>query len=215
MKATSIGPIALGVLIGGGGMFLYTHNTREESAKLTEKVLAIPAPASSENHRASTASSPIQVPVPAQAPAPTENKPVDASNVPIPLRYEFDAVMRKYPGNAQLHTKLEQEPRDPVWAQATEDAFRNFFQGNPEMARYGIPEIDCRTSICEIRLIAFNADKTTDWMPVAFKSSSSPRPKDGFPFGFASDEQNGVTAVIFHVGFAGRPGTLIKSPPTQ
>jgi hypothetical protein len=75
------------------------------------------------------------------------------ANVPpalMPIRPEFEAVFRENPMLANSHAAMEREPRDEAWAVAMEDA-------NADLNRYGIPSAECRSTRCEIQMLAYGA----------------------------------------------------------
>lgn len=201
MKAVKIGLFAIGVLVVGV-LTLYltrasetrTWATPETAAKVHDApadLLPTPSPGPDELGSAQAASS--------------EEIPIEESRTTIPVSREFDRIFgyQRPGGNTgssiKLHEKLEQERRDPEWAAETEQVYRNFIHGSTDLHSRGVvPEIDCRATLCELRLIASGADKDTDWAKLLL---SMPWPPGGSPVNFDWDYQGGVTAVIVHVMF--------------
>ena len=146
---------------------------------------------------------------PTQAPAPiSEVKPVHLVIDAVPMRPEFDILLARNVNIRTGHSKLERQPRDPAWAAETESAFRAFLLSSPSFSRYGIdPQVDCRTSFCEVRMLAYGAEKDTKWHYLIEEpgSPNAPRPAKAFAGVIDWEEKDGVTAVYFLVSFRNRP----------
>ncbi len=216
MKPASIGIFAAGVLSGIGMSILYRHLGHVQSPPVTEESVKTPISPS-----IATGEDPH---VPSASPIdeePALNEPINTLGTPVKVSREFDRMLSTdRPGGAsvdtiRMHARLEKEPRDPIWAAATEAAYLNFFQGKPELLRYGTPEVDCRMSMCELRLVVASGDKNIDWGQLMTRPGTLPPPEGGLPLVFDRDEHDGITATMVHTFFRDRPGNLVKSPPRE
>lgn len=228
MKAANIGLLAIVIAaLAGAGFFTYFSQDREaQSTGLATRPVLIPAPR--EGSRELSGLPPAQLvernsippslpEEPTPAPAPGVESPVDASIKTIPVSHEFEAIFTKYSSFARLHAELEQQPLDLDWAPATEEAFRNHLQGIPELSRYGIfPEVDCRTSLCELRLVAYGADKGTDWSQVLLQVNQGQQQRGTFHWVEGGiplvtwEEQDGATAIVIQTRFPKRPDSKVN-----
>ncbi len=86
----------------------------------------------------------------ATTPAPVNNNP------PPPLGREFEPFL-KMPLLKGPHDQFEREPREEPWATLMEGKWQTAFAANPELLAYGTPEVYCRTTRCEVRLVAFKS----------------------------------------------------------
>ena len=83
---------------------------------------------------------------------PLARMPVQEAPVPIPVTPEIERLMGS--NAVELHTELERESYDPVWAPNMEVAFYNFVADRPELLPpEGTKTIQCRTTICEIQIV--------------------------------------------------------------
>jgi len=92
-------------------------------------------------------------------------------------------------------------PLDPNWTAPAENVFLDYLARQPGLVRYGFPEVDCRASICEVKLTAFGANERTAeyWMSSIREGISDYRWADAwFITGFTTEEQNGGTAVSWY-----------------
>jgi hypothetical protein len=126
----------------------------------------------------------------------------------VPTGPEFDVLFKKDINMRIWHSKLEKQPRDAIWATEMEEALRRHFLVHPDFAGYGVnPEVHCRTSLCEVRMLAYGADKGANWADLRDKpgSQSAPWPAKAFAGVINWDERDGETAVYFNVAFRNRP----------
>lgn len=80
---------------------------------------------------------------------------------PIYLPPEFNQLMEDSLV-LRHHEELQREPVDQAWSKPTESSFQNFFDSRPEIIdTYGTPTITCRTSGCEVALLAYGVDTAT------------------------------------------------------
>jgi hypothetical protein len=161
----------------------------------------------------------VEAAPPTEVPESSENDKVDLPIVAIPVYPEFDRLLsNQRPGRhskevVAMHAKLEREPRDAAWATEMEDALRKFYMGKPELRRYGvIPQVDCRTSTCEVRMLAFSADDF-DLELTMEKPGSAPWPTGAVLLVADFDKRETATAFIIQVGFPKRPG--FGPPPRE
>lgn len=138
----------------------------------------------------------------------------DPSLVAIPVRQEFKPMLRRSIEMTTMHAELESQPRDPTWASATEKAYRLYFsEGKPELLRYGMTsEIECRTNMCEVRLLAYGADKAMNWYRLLEKPGLYPSPTGSVPVVVNWDEHDGVTAIFIITKFQNRTSSNIEPP---
>ena len=69
-------------------------------------------------------------------------------------------------GDAQvLHGMLEEEVREELWAAPMEQELYNyFFQNSPDLAdNFGVPNVLCRTTICEVQAIGYGQGSLDAW----------------------------------------------------
>ena len=112
------------------------------------------------------------VPMPAVTPSSADSTEAASSSLPaalpaVPLSFEpeFSQILknpRKFTTDiylAKMHTAMESEGRDLEWATATERQWRESYANNPEALRYGSPTIECRSTYCEIRIVAYGVDE--------------------------------------------------------
>lgn len=205
MKAVNSGLLAIGVLVVSGFTLYSTRGSEKPTSPKEQPIKA---------HSIAKASPAVSI-------APSRSAPPDpaphgdgaqaqASPSVIPVSREFDRIFRNQrPGAStastiKMHAKIEQQRRDPDWASQTEQAYRNYFQGQPDLLVYGSPEVNCRETLCELRLVAHGADKATEWTKILMKPGSMPWPAGGIPVVVNWDYQGGVTAVIVHTMFQRR-----------
>lgn len=62
-----------------------------------------------------------------------------------------------------MRAGFEGEVRDAEWATAVEGQWRDFYAGKPEIAKFGPPMVECKATICEIRVNATSGEKSTTW----------------------------------------------------
>jgi len=67
-------------------------------------------------------------------------------------------------GMWNLHSMLEREPRDAVWADEMERQFSTYFASKSELGRsFGQPSVICRTHFCEIQAIGYGPRAFDAW----------------------------------------------------
>src|SRR5690606_15964398 len=205
---THIGLFAISVLAAAGLTLYFTHGNWEQPAARNPSpvMLQTPSPSSFSPRD----SSPVASAPPSQVPVSGEKKQYDPPIVAIPVYPEFDRLLSNTrPGRQSkeviaMHAKLERQARDPAWADEMEEALRKFYLETPELSRYGVsPQVDCRTSDCEVRMLAY-ADETTNWKQILIsgkleKPGSSAWSAEGFAAVTDLDERDGVTAIIVQV----------------
>ena len=92
-------------------------------------------------------------------------------------------------------------PLDANWSAAAENVFLDYLARQPGLMRYGFPEVDCRASICEVKLTAFGANERTAeyWMRSIREGIGDFRWTDAWLItGFTRAEQNGGTALSWY-----------------
>lgn len=113
----------------------------------------------------------------------------------------------RYDVAASLHKLKEEESRDPAWASIVEDHFAAHFATSAELAPYGQPVVECKTSICEVRLSTDRVGDDIDWRSIL----TTPRPHlnadQGKPHSvnMSWDRQDGTSAVVLHVVYDRAP----------
>lgn len=130
----------------------------------------------------------------------------------MPIRPEFEPVFRENPILAYVHSAMAAEPRDEVWAAGMEDSYKRAFASNIDLNRYGVPSAECRSTRCEIQMLAYGAPEMAreqwgnllgkglmDAPAVNVDSSVGAIPTN---FWFGSKVVEGTTALVFHVSFA-------------
>jgi len=75
-----------------------------------------------------------------------------------------------------LHGMLEQEAREELWAVPMEQELYNyFFENSPELAdNFGVPNVVCRTSICEVQAIGYGQGSLDAWLAATSGLDSQP-----------------------------------------
>jgi len=82
-----------------------------------------------------------------------------------------------------------------------EEQWRRYYEGKPELLRYGTPEIHCGRTLCEIRMLAYSVPEKADWLALLSGSGANPMPKEGIPNGVDLIQDNGVTAVAAYIRY--------------
>lgn len=82
--------------------------------------------------------------------------------VPIPTPSEFASIppTKVYWHHDQwqkLHSQIEREPIDAAWASPMEVVLKNAFSESQEITRHGTPTINCRTTMCQVQMMAYGA----------------------------------------------------------
>jgi hypothetical protein len=98
-----------------------------------------------------------------------------------------------------IHSKFLKDSRDEVAATALEESWRRYYAAKPEVAQYGVPEVQCRRELCEVRLLAAAPIRAEDSMALMTGSSAAASQKapNGYYAGDVRQEE-GVTAIIFY-----------------
>jgi hypothetical protein len=97
-----------------------------------------------------------------------------------------------------LHDKIVAEPRDSDWALNAERDWIRFYSGKPEVLSMGEPKIFCRSTMCEVRLLAkghstqFDSVDLEDLMTAR---GNAPRPCGAFRV-VARDDTDEAMAVV-------------------
>jgi hypothetical protein len=120
---------------------------------------------------------------------------------PIPVAAGLEELVKTREGN-YFHADIEREPLDPLWGPVTEAKFLDFFSQKPEVMRYGVPEINCRSVTCEIQYAGYGLGsmETTDWIQF-FESGMRDLPwAEGFSrVGVVTGEQDGVSTALWYL----------------
>lgn len=154
----------LGVLIAAGAMYA-TRKDRESSLEATAPLQTDIATLQPESRLASD--DVTLEPPQTDASAGSEATPLptfeDAGHSGI--RPEFNALFDRNPAIAAQYQAFEKEPRDPAWASSLEAALQQVISSNPAVTRFGQPEIECRSTRCVVRLLAYGASDVPlgDW----------------------------------------------------
>src|SRR5690606_41008443 len=99
---------------------------------------------------------------------------------------------------SQLHTMIERESVDAAWASTMEQGWTRYLLQKREIVELGgRPTVTCRSTICEIQLVAYGG-KDLDWSKIVLSSGLSEQPwaKGIAPLGVLLGEDNGVTSVL-------------------
>jgi hypothetical protein len=137
--------------------------------------------------------------------------PVAASpgSIATPYPSEFQRILEnrrpgyRYESIADLHKKFAHQDRDPDWANEAEDKFRNHFAESSQIIPYGQPTVECKTSMCEVRLSTDRAGPDTDWQRIVTPPRPDPQ-SDSYSisgFGMATDELDGKNSVVLIVTY--------------
>lgn len=157
-----------------------------------------------------------------RTPKSESSRPDSETGEAVPLRPEFEDLFRNNPYLSAAHTALEQEPRDELWASGSEAKFRVAFAGNHELQGYGQPIVECRSSRCEVKLLAYGAthlshDEWTSLIAQGLIRDSTGRPVPAplqSPVGitFGTIETNGASVVVINFQFARETPESTSSP---
>lgn len=214
MKSSTVGLIVVSALVLGG-VTLYALRGTNEQPHASESTSTL-APVSDSLRLGTSAEPLLQEAEQTQAAVPVQAEVIEAAVVPIPVSQEFDRIFKNQnpgantAGTIRMHARLESQARDQDWAATTENGFRDFYTGKPELHLYRTPEVDCRTSICEVRLLAYGSSKDADyWYQLVSKPGAIPMPAGAMPLVLAWDPQEGMTAVIVHMMFS-RPDIEVE-----
>jgi hypothetical protein len=143
-----------GVLAVGIAVFFLAHDDETPVAPADST-----SPASIENSGARTVilDAPISAPT-----APTGDTQSSSSTtliaIPVPPAFDHVPEEEKFWHHAtwkEWHGKLELEPIDPAWSSSAERAIWDAINKNADLTRYGTPVVSCRTTICEVQLLAY------------------------------------------------------------
>ena len=80
-------------------------------------------------------------------------------------------------GNVQvLHAMLEEEVREELWAAPMEQELYNyFFDKSPQLAdNFGVPNVVCRSTICEVQTIGYGQGSLEAWQAATSDLDSQP-----------------------------------------
>lgn len=109
--------------------------------------------------------------------------------------------------------QIENEPRDPQWAEMVESHFRAHWISSAELARFGMPTVECRTTRCQLRLTADRAAPGVDWHQVPlFPDHLEPDPNIDAVLGKklqvaqTRDEHNGYSVIVVDITYCRPPG---------
>lgn len=210
MKTLNIVVFVMGSVAGAGIAAYYLQRTEPPSGA-RETSTALESLPGQENSSTSSLRTPGDGAIPQDKAEVVVSDNVDASIVAIPLPPEFDRVFLKSIDTRKMRRMLERQPRDPIWATAMEEAHRNYILSKPELLAFGIfPEVECRSSVCEARMLARGGDETKEWLKFLEKPGSVPWPEGGVPLVIASDQHSGTTAIMIHTAFQNRPYTPLQ-----
>jgi hypothetical protein len=167
MSALAVG-VAVGVLTA------YLHQERGDQPVLAAKseqssVNPAPIPAPLAPTNLAPAKPPAEPPVePPVEPAGHEALP--SGLPPQPLGDEFKRALEE---NPMFKSEWDAEVRDPVWAQAVEDAMRDLYGGNADLMAYGTPTFACKKTLCMVHMSA-SGISSKDLMMLGRKKSTRP-----------------------------------------
>ncbi len=198
-------PMALfvaGVVSGGAAVFLAMRPHEPQPVPVRAAVEAsMPASARS-GEEAATATAKVPTPTPTQPPLDQES--VAATEVrlapqPVQLAPEFERLFKEGRTAPNTHAQFLKQPQDSARDIATEEQWRQYYAGKPDVLQYGVPEVQCRSAMCEVRLLANATMSGEEWMKLMTGTSQSAYPT--FPGSMAGGDvlaENGVTAVVFY-----------------
>jgi len=143
----------------------------------------------------------IDPPAPNSGIEPPETAPIGLS-LPIPVNSrELATHLQRLEaaGAASIHAQINGEAWDSSWARTTENQFASFYASQPELTgQYGIPVVHCRSTLCEIQIVARGATPE-NWLRLngaLFDQPWADQFGDGpIGYGFATSQQ-GETLVI-------------------
>lgn len=120
---------------------------------------------------------------------------------PIPFPSGFDPFLKGEDTAARAHRALEREPRDDAWASESEAEWARYLAANAGLAGYGAPDVQCRTTRCEVRLLAVGAPVmgAAGWFGLLFPSREGL--PGSLPPALAFDEKDGTTAVAIQIKY--------------
>lgn len=202
MKTSNIALLTVGILTAGGlALNLWRSPAEHAAAPAENRVIDLNPP---DGNRATRTLSPTQPQEPSERGS--ESEPTGDSIIAVPVSHEIESVFRMSPYAMSMHLKLEQQPRDPVWAGEMEEAYGKWIHGKSELARHGVrPEVDCRTSMCEVRLMAYGGGNSKELYDLLMKQpGTAPWPEGGIEAVADGNEQDGVTTVVIHTVFPRR-----------
>ena len=191
--------IAIGVFIGrgqgGAPVAAEESNTRSASPASTQdtvRMVIVPpdaqAPGTTTRTPGAASSAAGRSSPPTPAPA-AEDSPGEAQAIdvgPIFTKQFAETAREGYrDAMAEAHHALEREKRDDSWAYPMEAEIENSLVPDTSMGNFRKEHVECRASMCEVRLTARGADqaaalqrwneslRTQPWSPRLFMSSSS------------------------------------------
>lgn len=171
MSALAVG-VAVGVLTA------YLHQERGDQPVLAAKseqssVNPAPIAAPLAPTNLAPAKSPAAPPVEPPAAPPVEpagHAALPPGLPPQPLGDEFKRALEE---NSKFKSEWDAEVRDPVWAQAVEDAWRDLYSGNAELMAYGTPTLACKKTLCMLHMSA-SGISSKDLMMLGRQKSTRP-----------------------------------------
>jgi hypothetical protein len=92
---------------------------------------------------------------------------------------------------------LEAEPRDPLWADSTEQQLRQLIARHPNGHRFAVKTLYCRTLYCEIAVEGFESDESDDPQIVFNSVIKEVQEQLGLGVGL-SGSAGGETAIEMH-----------------
>lgn len=113
----------------------------------------------------------------------------------------FERLYEENKDAADMHSAFLLQPRDPSVAYAMENALREFYSGRPQVLQYGMPDIQCGSDFCEVRLIANSKRVPLEWARLMLSSNSPDDPESPYQvISMAMLEGEGETALTFLLG---------------
>jgi hypothetical protein len=75
-----------------------------------------------------------------------------------------------------FHEMLEEEVRDELWAASMEqELYGYFFRNSPELANnFGVPNVVCRSTICEVQTIGYGPGSLDAWQAATSDLDTQP-----------------------------------------
>lgn len=121
-----------------------------------------------------------EIPSIEDTPLPNLNRAVDVTSgpvvdaVPILPGIELNGEMQMF------HGMLEAEDRNEIWAVPMETELYNyFFENSAELAtNFGVPNVVCRTTICEVQAIGYGQASLKAWQAATSDFDSQPWAED-------------------------------------
>ncbi|MGH8222641.1 MAG: hypothetical protein ACREQZ_06680 [Woeseiaceae bacterium] len=152
---------------------------------------------------------PIGAPVPnlkpAESTAPKQSKreaTVSEYGAPETSTAGGNAVDGPVPWPANQWQELELEPKDGSWAYYMEQTLLQFLGSHPSTAQFDVSRIECRTTMCQLEVVGYDASTEPVWQQVMYDIRQQPWSDFG-KYGTSSGNVDGSLVLL---------GTLWRLP---